>query len=201
PSRRCDSEIARILDEKTQDSKGERGEGPLFLAGKQLEDELTLTWCSRRVCPSSAEVETGVALRKEVWHHFQEWINMAKFVSLVKGVFLMYVVLEISWPATLTDGIAARVVFINNRRQVRTDSGCTGNKRLGSCCDVGAVNKSAERENLSESESENDKGMEDTDGGKGLKGTMSLARKELEPNHPPRCLKNSAHSNEPMITP
>lgn len=43
---------------------------------------------------------------------------MAKFVSLVKGAFLMYVVLEISWPATLTDGIAARVVFINNRRQV-----------------------------------------------------------------------------------
>lgn len=43
---------------------------------------------------------------------------MARFISLVKGVFLMYVVLEISWPATLTDGIAARVVFINNRRQV-----------------------------------------------------------------------------------
>lgn len=43
---------------------------------------------------------------------------MAKFVSLVKSVFLMYVVLEISWPATLTDGTAARVVFIKNRRQV-----------------------------------------------------------------------------------
>lgn len=38
---------------------------------------------------------------------------MAKFISLVKSVFLMYVVLEISWPATLTDGTAVRVVFIN----------------------------------------------------------------------------------------
>lgn len=43
---------------------------------------------------------------------------MAKFVSLVKSVFLMHVVLEISWPVTLTDGTAARVVFIKNRRQV-----------------------------------------------------------------------------------